>query len=393
MLRLTTAGESHGPGITGILEGVPAGLALDVDEIDRELARRQGGYGRGERQAIERDVVEIMAGVRKGVTTGAPLALLVRNRDSRLYETPEVYEPRPGHADLAGHQATGAPIRDVIERASARETAARVAAGAVAKQLLRAFGVEVRGHVSSIGGVSSDMPTPGSPDGFLNAEGSPVRCLDVNAADTMMKVIDEAREAGESLGGVFEVVAYGVPAGLGSYAAPPLRLDSALAGAVMSIPAIKGVEIGDGFVAADLRGSEVHDEIVANPDAGQSAPGSAGARLKASRCSGGFARKTNRAGGIEGGVTNGMPVVVSAAMKPIPTLMKPLDSVDIRTREAVKACKERSDCCAVPAASVVAESVVATVLAGALLDRLGTGGLAELKARFEAMLARLEEEA
>ena len=378
MLRLTTAGESHGPGITGILAGVPAGLALDVDEIDRELARRQGGYGRGERQAIEKDAVEIAAGVRKGVTIGAPVVLLVRNRDSRLDETPEVYEPRPGHADLAGHQATGAPIRDVIERASARETAARVAAGAVAKQLLRAFGVEVRGHVASIGGVGSDMPTPDSPEGFSNAERSPVRCLDGNAADTMMKAIDEAKAAGESLGGVFEVVAYGVPAGLGSYTAPPLRLDSALAGAVMSIPAIKGVEIGDGFVAADLRGSEVHDEIVADPEAGRRA--------------GGFARKTNRAGGIEGGVTNGMPVMVRAAMKPIPTLMKPLVSVDIRTRETVKACKERSDCCAVPAASVVAESVVATVLAGALLDRLGTGGLAELKARFEATLARLEEE-
>ncbi len=379
MLHLTTAGESHGPGITGILAGVPAGLALDVAAINRELARRQGGHGRGGRQKIEKDAVEITAGVRKGVTTGAPLALFVRNRDSRLDETPEVYEPRPGHADLAGHQATGAPIRDVLERASARETAARVAAGAVAKQLLHAFGIEVRGHVTSIGGVSSDMPTPDSPDGFSNADASPVNCLDGNQADLMMRAVDEAREAGESLGGVFEVVAYGVPAGLGSYTEAALRLDARLAGAVMSIPAIKGVEIGDGFVAADLKGSEVHDEIVCDE--------TKGAR------SGGYTRKTNRAGGLEGGVTNGMPVVVRAAMKPIPTLMRPLDSVDIRTREKVPACKERSDVCAVPAASVVGEAQVAIVLADALLERLGAGGLEELHARFEAMLERMKGKA
>jgi chorismate synthase len=376
MLRLTTGGESHGPGITGILTGVPAGLALDLNDINRELARRQGGYGRSGRQEIEEDAVEILAGVRKGVTTGSPLVLFVKNRDSRLDEAPEVYEPRPGHADLAGHQATGAPIRDVLERASARETAARVAAGAVARRLLREFGIQVRGHVISIGGVASDMPTPDSPDGFSNADASPVNCLDGNAADLMMKAIDEAREAGESVGGVFEIIAYGVPAGLGSYTEAALRLDRRLAGAVMSIPAIKGVEIGDGFVAADLRGSEVHDEIVCDEQKG--------AR------SGGYVRRTNRAGGLEGGVTNGMPVVVRAAMKPIPTLMKALDSVDVRTRKAVPACKERSDVCAVPAASVVGEAEATLVLADALLARLGTGGIEELHARFEAMVERMK---
>lgn len=376
MLRLVTAGESHGPGISCILTGVPSGLALDVDGIDRELARRQTGYGRSGRQDIERDRVEVLAGVRKGVTTGNPLALMVRNRDARLDDpeaTPEMYAPRPGHADLAGHQATGAPIRDVIERASARETAARVAAGAVAKQLLGAFEIEIASHVTRVGDAASSAG-PAALAEFAGVDESPVRCLDEEAERKMCAAIDSAREAGESVGGVFEVAAFGVPAGLGSYAEREKSLDARLASAVMSIPAIKGVEIGAGFAAAALVGSQVHDEIVHDPGAART---------------GGFARRTNRAGGIEGGVSNGMPVVLRAAMKPIPTLTRPLRSVDIRTRKPVGAAKERSDVCAVAAASVVAESVVALVLADALLERLGTGSLAELTGRFRAMLERM----
>ncbi|MHC5054870.1 MAG: chorismate synthase [Planctomycetota bacterium] len=382
MLKLTTAGESHGPGITCILAGLPAGLAVDLGAIDAELARRQSGYGRGGRMAIEKDSVEVLAGVRLGRTTGAPLALFVKNRDSRLDDlekTPELYAPRPGHADLAGSQATGAPIRDVLERSSARETAARVAAGAVAKRLLAGFGIAVAGHVVRIGPASTDA-VPESADECATAEESDVRCLDAAAAEAMRGAVDSAREDGDSLGGVFEVIASGVPAGLGSCTQPEGRLDALLAGAVMSIPAIKGVEVGRarpgaaGFAVAELPGSEVHDEIVCDASATRA---------------GGYARKTNRAGGIEGGVSNGMPVVVRAAMKPIPTLTKPLASVDMRTGEPVRAAKERSDVCAVPAASVVGEAVVAFTLAGALLERLGTGGLEELKGRFDAMLGRL----
>ena len=376
MLRLVTAGESHGPGISCILTGVPAGLAIDIEGIDRELARRQSGYGRSGRQDIERDRVEVLAGVRKGVTTGAPLAFLVRNRDSRLDDpegTPELYAPRPGHADLAGHQATGAPVRDVLERASARETAARVAAGAVAKQLVGAFEIEIASHVTRIGGAASSARPEALAD-FAGVDESPVRSLDEAASASMCAAIDSAREAGESVGGVFEVAAFGVPAGLGSFAEREKGIDARLSSAVTSIPAIKGVEIGAGFAAAALPGSEVHDEIVCDPEAARA---------------GGFARKTNRAGGIEGGVTNGMPVVVRAAMKPIPTLTKPLQSVDIRTRKPVKAAKERSDVCAVPAASVVGESMVALVIASALLERLGTGGMEELRSRFDAMIERL----
>ncbi len=382
MLKLTTAGESHGPGITCILAGVPAGLDVDTDAIARDLARRQAGYGRGGRMAIEKDMAEVLAGVRLGRTTGAPLALFVKNRDSRLDDlekTPEVHAPRPGHADLAGSQATGAAIRDVLERSSARETAARVAAGAVAKLLLAEFGIAVAGHVVRIGPASTDA-APVSAEECAPADDSDVRCLDAETADAMRKAIDAARERGDSLGGIFEVVASGVPAGLGSCSEAERRLDAQLAGAAMSIPAIKGVEIGraragaSGFAVAELPGSQVHDEIVCDEAAARA---------------GGYARRTNRAGGIEGGVSNGMPVVVRAAMKPIPTLTKPLASVDVRTGKAVRAAKERSDVCAVPAASVVAEAVVALTLAGALLDRLGTGGLGELKDRFEAMLERL----
>lgn len=377
MLELVTAGESHGPGIVGVLTGVPAGLAFDAEAVNRDLARRQSGYGRGERQKIERDAVEVLAGVRKGRTTGAPIALLVRNADTRLDEMPELYAPRPGHADLAGHQATGAPMRDVLERASARETAVRVAAGAVAKLLLSRFGVEVRSRVVSIGRAKSKTPTPESAGGFDAAEDSPVRSLDRESSEAMCREVDRAREAGDTVGGVFEVAAFGVPAGLGSFAGAQGRLDARLASALMSIPAVKGVEVGAGFAAALDQGSQVHDEIAHDPAKGARA--------------GGYARETNRAGGIEGGFTNGAPVVCRAAMKPIPTLRKPLRSVDVRTRARADASKERSDVSAVAAASVVGEAAVALVLAGALLDRLGSGGVDELAGRFEAMLRRLWE--
>jgi chorismate synthase len=375
MVRVTTAGESHGPGITAILEGMPAGLLVDLASVTAELRRRQGGYGRGGRQTIEQDEVEILAGLRRGRTMGSPIALLVRNRDSRLDATSELTAPRPGHADLTGHQATGAPIRDVLERASARETAGRVAAGAIARQLLAEFGIRVVSHVRSIGGVSAPARELASADDARAADESPVRCLDAGASELMCAAIDRARAEGESLGGTFEVVAFGVPAGLGTHAYPDRRLDATLAAAIVSIPAIKGVEIGPAFEAAALPGSRVHDEIIYDEAA---APRS-----------GGFGRSSNRAGGIEGGITNGMPVVVRAAMKPIPTLTRPISSVDIATRRAVPAAKERSDVCAVSAASIVAEAMVALTLAGALLDRLGTGGIEELKERFEAMLRRM----
>jgi chorismate synthase len=375
MLRLTTAGESHGPGITAILEGVPAGLRLDVEAVNAELRKRQGGYGRGGRQKIEEDSVEILAGLRKGVTTGAPLSLFVRNRDSRLDDTPELTAPRPGHADLAGHQATGAPIRDILERASARETAGRVAGGAVARQVLKAFGVTLSAHVRSIGPVAIAEDRELMPDDVAQADASPVRCVEENASDAMCKAIDEARSAGQSLGGIVEVVAWNMPAGVGSYAYCDRKLDARLASALVSIPAIKGVEIGPAFANTRKPGSRVHDEIVLDSDAAPRA--------------GGFLRKSNRAGGIEGSTTNGMPVVVRAAMKPIPTMTTPLASVDIVSREGVPASKERSDVCAVPAASVVAEAMVALTLAEALLERLGTGGIEELKARLEAMVARM----
>jgi chorismate synthase len=356
MLRFLTAGESHGPCLTGIVDGLPAGLALAEETINHDLRRRQGGYGRGGRQSIERDQVEILGGLDRGRTTGAPLALRVANRDwenVRGKEQPAMTVPRPGHADLAGALKYGfTDLRPVAERASARETAMRVAVGTVAKALLATRGVAVYSYVTEVGGVAAEIPDAPPRQLHALAEDSLLRCPDVAAAPEMIQAIDRARESGDSLGGCFTVVLTGVPAGLGTYVQWDRRLDGLLAQAIMSIPAIKGVEIGDGFSAARLRGLEAHDAIEAEP-------------------SGPLVRPTNHAGGVEGGVSNGQPIVIRAAMKPIPTTVTPQRSVDLATRLPAVTSYVRSDVCAAPAASVVGEAMAAWVVAVALLEREG----------------------
>jgi chorismate synthase len=377
-----------------LLEGVPAGLRLDVErDVDPELRRRQGGYGRGRRMKIESDRAELLSGVRLGETLGSPIAMLVWNRDWENWQVamsatappadlnPKVlrphYLPRPGHADLVGAlKYDRRDVRDVLERASARETAARVACGAVAKRLLAEFGVQVGSHVVSIGDVEAE-PEAELPDA-LNAAvaDDPVRCLDADASARMTAAIDAASERGDTLGGVFEVVVTGVPAGLGSYVAWDEKLDGRLAGAVMSIQAVKGVEIGLGFEGARRPGSSVHDPIVR-------APGKERA--------GGLGRGSNRAGGLEGGVTTGEPVVVRGAMKPISTLRKPLASVDLRDGSAGDAAVERSDVCAVPAAAIVGETMVALVLADAFLQKFGGDSVGEIRRNFDGYVAYLTD--
>jgi len=381
MLRFLTAGESHGRALVVILEGLPAGLPIDADAVTRDLRRRQGGYGRGRRMAIESDRAEIMSGVRAGQTLGGPLAMVIENRDwpnwqytmRATEEAPPdaggarrapVTRPRPGHADLAGGaKYERDDLRDILERASARETAARVAAGAVARQLLAHAGLRITSHVFTLGSVS--LPHPGAVD-FTRASGlpddAPLRCVDAELERQMIAEIDRAREAGDTLGGAFEIIATGVPLGLGSYVQWDRKLDGRLAQALMSIPAIKAVGIGIGPAVASLPGSRVHDEIVIGDD---------------SRATG-LARPTNRAGGLEGGVTNGEDLRVSAYMKPISTLMKPLRSVDLSTMAESPAAIERSDVCAVPAAAVVGEAMVSLVLADALLERFGGDSIAAL---------------
>lgn len=362
-MRYTTAGESHGRALTAIVTDVPAGIPLSSVLIDADLARRQRGYGRGGRQTIETDRCTILSGVRFGATMGSPIALGVTNRDWDNWtdvmavagDRPDgirVTQPRPGHADLAGALKYGHDdVRNILERASARETAARVAAGAVARAFLAALQVRVRSYVTSIGDVSIGDHDPAVVD-FELVEGSDVRSPDEAVASRMRDAIDSAQADGESLGGTFVVMADGLVPGLGSYTEARRRLDAALAAAVISIPAIKGVEFGDGFATAERRGSEAHDEIVWSAEAG-------------------YSRSTNRAGGLEGGMTNGEPLIVRAAMKPIPTLMRPLRSVDIDSHEPVDASRERSDVCAVPAAAVVAEAEVAMVLARAIMEKFG----------------------
>ncbi len=385
MLRYLTAGESHGPALLGILEGMPAGVPVLPEHIDRELARRQGGYGRGGRMRIERDAVELLTGVRHGLTLGSPIALLIRNRDwenwrevmSPLPPADEaararagaraLTRPRPGHGDLAGGLKYGhRDLRNVLERASARETAMRVAIGAVCQQFLAQFGIAVVAHVVSLGGVEADVAGLAPEEIAARAASSPVYCADPAASERMTEAIDRARREGDTLGGVFEVIAAPVPPGLGSHVAADRRLDARLAAALMSIPAIKGVEVGIGFRAAHLPGSQVHDEILP-----------------------GLVRPTNRAGGVEAGISNGQPVVVRAAMKPIATLMKPLRSVDLATGEEAPAGVERSDVCAVPAASVVGQAAVAFVLADALLEKFGGDSLQETRRNFDAYLETL----
>ncbi len=380
VLRFLTAGESHGQALVVIVEGVPAGLPLTAADIDRDLRRRQGGYGRSRRQQIEEDHAEILSGVRRGRTLGSPIALLIRNRVweewrevMRVEPGPAVGQPvtrlRPGHADLVGAMKYGFDdVRNVLERASARETAARVAAGAICRRLLGELGIAVHSHTVAIGEVTAPPPS-GEPD-WEAVEASPVRCADREASQRMMAAIDAAREAGESLGGVFEVWATGVPIGLGSYVHWDRKLDGRLAQAVMSIHAVKGVEIGDGFALARLPGSQAHDLILPPEEWG-------GQRWR---------RATNRAGGLEGGVTNGQPIVVRGALKPIATLPRPLPSVDLRTGQQVQAHYERSDICTVPAAGVIAEAMVCIVLAQAVLEKFGGDSLAELKRNYRAYL-------
>ncbi len=376
MLRFLTGGESHGLALVAIIDGVPANMLLVKGDIDKDLARRQLGYGRGARMDIERDAVDIASGVRGGRTLGSPISLIITNKDwPNWTEIMDVEtappadailtKPRPGHADLSGLIKYGfGDVRDVLERASARETAARVAVGAVAKRLLAEFNVTVESAVLSIGAASTDKGVA-LPGHGREADKSPVRCLDPEAARGMQAAIDEAGTAGETLGGVFEVAAFGMPVGLGSYTQWDKRLDASLARALMSIPAIKGVEIGDGFRLAERLGSAAHDEISYSPDKG-------------------FFRSTNRAGGLEAGMTNGGTLRLSAAMKPIPTLGKPLMTVDIVSKAPAEAISERSDVCAVPAASVVGEAVVAIELANALLAKFGGDNLDETKRAYEA---------
>ena len=380
--RFVTAGESHGPGLTAIVEGLPAGLELRPEDIDRDLARRQLGHGRGGRMKIEKDRAQVTAGVRHGRTLGSPVAMWIENRDYQNWEermnpwpveaeVDEVHLPRPGHADLAGIQKFGhSDVRNVLERASARETAARVAAGALAKAYLRELGVEVRSHVTRIGTVATPEPDGLSAADFEGVDESPVRSLDAGASEAMVAEIDAARKANESLGGEFEVMAFGLVPGIGSHVSWEERLDGRLAQAIMSIQALKGVAIGDGFALAERVGSQAHDEIFWSDEQG-------------------YNRETNRAGGIEGGMTTGDPVVVVGAMKPLPTLTKPLRSVDTETKEPAQALRERTDSCTVPAAGVVGEAMVALVLAAAYREKFGGDHIDDVKAALRAYEERI----
>ncbi len=381
MLRYLTAGESHGECLTAVIEGLPAGLRIDAATINRALRRRQGGHGRGGRLLIESDEVHITSGVRGGTTLGSPLALVIPNRDWENWTDvmavagavtgPAVTVPRPGHADLPGALKYGhRDIRNVLERASARETAARVAVGAVAAVLLERFGVRIVGHVKAIGNVRASRQ-PGSIEKLAGAaESSPVRCADPAAARRMVTAIDRARAAKDTVGGVLEVRAAGAPPGLGSHVHWDRRLDGRLAAAVMGIPAVKGVAIGDAFANAGLPGSRVHDEI-----------------FRAARR--GYFRRTNRAGGIEGGMTNGEEIVLLAAVKPVPTLMRPLRSIDMRTGRAVRAHRERSDVCIVPAAAVIAEAAVAIELAKAFQEKFGGDTVSEMQRAFRGYVGSI----
>lgn len=389
-MRYLTAGESHGRELTAIIEGMPAGLDVASSDIDRELARRQSGYGRGARMKIETDRAEITSGIRHGKTLGSPIALVVKNRDWENWTeimSPEaaaaasdsraVTRPRPGHADLTGGLKYGhRDLRNVLERSSARETTMRVAAGSIARRLLDEFGIGVYSWVTEIGGVKAEFA--GAPGAlFRSAESSEVRCPDAAASKAMMEKIDKAKAEGDSLGGAFEVVLTGVPPGLGSYVHWDRKLDARLAFVLMSIQAIKGAEVGMGFKVASLPGSEVHDEIFYSQK---------GKSAKFWPRRPGFSRKTNNAGGIEGGMSNGEPIILSAAMKPIPTLYKPLRSVDIDTKKPFKASVERSDTCAVPAAAVIAEAVVAFEVASAFLEKFGGDSISEIERNYMGYL-------
>lgn len=385
-LRFYTAGESHGQGLIGILEGMPANVEVDINAVNHELWRRQQGYGRGGRMRIEQDRAQIISGIRFGKTLGSPISVLIENKDwknwrqrmaveARNGEANPVHVPRPGHVDLAGSiKYAQDDIRNVLERASARETAMRVALGTLARQLLSHLGIGIASHVVQMLDVKSrisliDYGKKGFPislkDLNAKADESPVRCLDSEAEACMMALIDRAKREKDTVGGIFEVIAFDLPIGLGSHVSWDRRLDARIAAALMSIQAVKGVEIGDGYGGACRFGSQVHDQIYYDT------------------AKGGYYRKQNRAGGLEAGITNGMPLVVRAAMKPLSTLMRPLDSVDIKTKAASPAHRERSDVCALPAASIVGEAMLALVLADAVLEKFGSDSMEELKDRYE----------
>jgi chorismate synthase len=384
LFNYITAGESHGPELTSVVDCVPAGLPLEVAALNRDLARRQLGYGRGGRMKIEKDKAVITAGVRHGMTLGSPVAITISNRDWKNWREimsvapvkdyrgkRKVKVPRPGHADLAGMAKYGhEDMRNVLERASARETAARVAVGAIARELLYCFDISVFSHVVQIGKVRSGKQKIDGSAGFNKVDASPVRCLNTGAAKKMKQAIDAARKSGESLGGVFEVVVFGLEPGLGSYISGPERLGGRIGGALMSIPAIKGAEIGEGFSLAGKIGSKAHDEIFFSQGKG-------------------FYRRTNRAGGLEGGMTTGELLVARACMKPIPTLTRPLRSVDVRTGKAESAHKERSDVCAVPAAAVVGEAMVAIELVRAMMEKFGGDNLDDMQHSYTAYRNRI----
>lgn len=389
-LRYLTSGESHGPKLTTIIEGIPAGMPISAEDINIDLLRRQKGHGRGRRMVIEKDTVEITAGIRHGKTLGSPVCLVVENNDWKHWtkimgieaiseEEAEniartISRPRPGHADLNGGMKYGhRDLRNVLERSSARETTVRVAAGALAKKLLSHLGIEVGSHVIQIGAVKAENPTYSSMKELQEvSEASAVRCLDAEAGQRMMDAIDEAKANGDSIGGIVEVIVEGMPAGVGSYVHYDRKLDAKVASAVLSINAFKGVEFGIGFEAAGRFGSEVHDEIAWSEEQG-------------------YYRRTNRLGGFEGGMTTGMPIVVRGVMKPIPTLYKPLRSVDINSKEEFTASIERSDSCAVPAAAVVAEAVVAWELANAIIEQFPSDNFAGLSAYIEQYRQQLKE--
>jgi chorismate synthase len=390
-IRFTTSGESHGPALTAIVEGVPAGLPLTTEDVDRELARRQQGYGRGRRMQIETDVIELLSGVRAGETLGSPIAMVIRNKDWKSWT--EIMDPaarpedategrkrkltrvRPGHADLSGIlKYDREDARDILERASARETTARVAAGAVAKRLLAAFDITVGSHVISLGGIEAKAPSELPADLNAAADPSPLRTLDKDAEARMIELIDKLKKDGNTAGGIAEVVVRGLPVGLGSHVSWDRKLDGRLARAILSIHAVKGMEFGSAFDNARRPGDQVHDEIVP-------APGNAR--------TGNARRKTNRAGGLEGGITNGEDLVIRAAMKPISTLMSPLATIDAATGEPATAAAERSDVTAVPAMAVIAESMTALVLADALAEKFGGDSLGEMRRNFDAYLSHI----
>jgi len=382
-LRLITAGESHGPGLTCIVEGLPAGLELDREAIDRDMARRQLGHGRGGRMKIETDRAHVTAGVRHGRTMGGPIALQVANRDYTNWDermnpwpveadVPEVHLPRPGHADLVGVWKYGfSDVRNVLERASARETAARVAGGAVCRAFLEAVGVQIRSHVVQIGTVlAPERDAPLTVADFEGVDADPVRCLDADSSRRMVEHINVQRKANESIGGVFEVIAFGAVPGLGSHVSWEERLDGRIAGAICSIQAVKGVTLGEAFEIAAKPGSEAHDEIFYSPERG-------------------YHRETNRSGGLEGGMTTGEPLIARGAMKPLPTLTQPLRSVDIETREPAQALRERTDSSTVPAAGVVAEAMLAFVVANAYREKFGGDHVDDVRGAVDAYCERI----